>query len=118
MHEGTRQMRKAIITMNDAKSGEVIELTLEPRLLYRMKGIGYQHPEWGHGQWKGELAIGGESWAIDDADPLALENIHIQQLVTARRGDEVGHGVLEQLHIGPWAPANFTDWFDGSVTST
>jgi len=44
---------------------------------------------------------------------LSLENIHIQQVVTARRGNEVGHGVLEQMHIGPWAPAGFTDWFDG-----
>ena len=110
----TRQMAAATILMRDDKSGEEIELQLEPRLLYRMKGIGYQHPEWGHGKWKGELAIGGESWRIDDVDPLALENIHIQQVVTARRGDEVGHGVLEQLHIGPWAPAGFKDWFDGA----
>jgi len=48
-----------------------------------------------------ELAIGGESRAVDEVDPLALENIHIQQVVTARRVDQIGHGVLEQLHIGP-----------------
>ncbi len=94
MQAGTRQMSAAKITMHDAKSGEQIELLLEPRLLFRMKGIGYQHPPVG---------------------PLALENIHIQQVVTARRRDRVGHGVLEQLHIGPWAPAGFTDWFDGAA---
>lgn len=105
-------MRSATITMRDDKSGEKIELVLEPRLLYSMKGIDYQHPQWGHGHWKGELAIGGESWRVEEVDPLALENIHIQQVVTARRGNEVGHGVLEQLHIGPWAPAGFKDWFD------
>jgi hypothetical protein len=115
MQAGTRQMSSAKITMHDEKSGEELELLLEPRLMYRMKGIGYQHPQWGHGQWHGELAIAGESWRVDDVDPLALENIHIQQVVTARRGDQVGHGVLEQLHIGPWAPAGFTDWFDGAA---
>jgi hypothetical protein len=113
MTPGTRQMSAATITMQDEKSGDEIILELEPRLLFRMKGLGYQHPEWGHGQWKGELAIGGESWQVDDVDPLALENIHIQQVVTARRGDQVGHGVLEQLHIGPWTGAGFKDWFDG-----
>ena len=81
--------------------------------MYRMKGIGYQHPEWGHGKWKGELAFAGESWSLDEVDPLALENIHIQQVVEARCGDEVGYGVLEQLHIGPYQPYGFSDWFDG-----
>ena len=63
---------------------------LEPLLVFRMKGIGYTHPEWGHGQWKGELAIGGESWKIEDADNLDLPNQHIQQIVRARIGDEEG----------------------------
>ncbi len=114
MRPGTRQMSSASILMHDGKSGEEIQLELQPRLVYRMKGIGYQHPQWGHGKWHGELAIGGESWPIEEVDPLALENIHIQQVVTARRGNDVGHGVLEQLHIGPWAPAGFKDWFDGA----
>ena len=50
-----------------------------------------------------------------DLDPLALENIHIQQIVIARCGDKVGHGVLEQLHIGPSASYGFKDWFDGAA---
>jgi hypothetical protein len=66
-----------------------------------MKGIGYTHPEWGHGKWKGELAIGGESWKVEDADNLDLPNQHIQQVVRARIGDDVGIGVLEQIHLGP-----------------
>ncbi len=112
-HPGTRQAKHASLTMQD-RSGESLEISLEPLLLYRMKGIGYQHPEWGHGKYKGELAIGGESWNIDDLDPLALENIHIQQVVRARCGDKVGCGVLEQMHIGPHAALGFKDWFDGA----
>ena len=49
-----------------------------------------------------------------ELDPLALENIHIQQVVIARCGDKVGHGVLEQMHIGPSTVLGFDDWFDGA----
>lgn len=109
---GTRRASAAQILMRD-HGGEQREITLEPLLLNRMKGLGYQHPEWGHGKWHGELAIGGESWACDDVDPLALENLHIQQVVRARCGDEVGYGVLEQFHLGPYRPYGFGGWFDG-----
>ncbi|MGI9288095.1 MAG: hypothetical protein ACR2P1_22110 [Pseudomonadales bacterium] len=113
MEPGTRRATDASIVMTD-KSGETLEISLQPSLLYRMKGIGYQHPDWGHGQWKGELAIGGESWKCTDVDPLALENIHIQQVVTAKCGDKTGYGVLEQMHIGPYQTYGFKDWFDGA----
>ena len=67
-----------------------------------------------HGKWHGELVIEGESWSESELDPLALENIHIQQVVKATCGDKVGHGVLEQMHIGPHALLGFDDWFDGA----
>lgn len=110
---GTRQAKSAVIGMND-RSGKSLEIALEPIRLFRMKGIGYQHPEWGHGAWKGELAIGGESWDCDDVDPLSWDNMHIQQLVVARRGNSVGYGVLEQMHIGPYEPYGFSEWADGA----
>ena len=113
MIPGTRRASAAVVTMHD-KSGESLEVTLEPILVHRMKGLGYQHPEWGHGKWHGELAIGGESWVDSELDPLALENLHIQQVVTVTCGDRVGHGVLEQLHIGPSVTLGFADWFDGA----
>ena len=113
MLPGTRRAASAVITMQD-RSGEVMEVTLEPVLVHRMKGLGYQHPVWGHGKWQGELAIAGESWTDSELDPLALENIHVQQIVKATCGDRVGHGVLEQLHIGPSTTLGFADWFDGA----
>lgn len=114
MIPGTRRAAAAVITMQD-RSGECMEVSLEPVLVHRMKGLGYQHPQWGHGKWQGELAIAAESWRDDELDPLALENIHVQQVVRARSGDRVGHGVLEQLHIGPSASYGFADWFDGAA---
>ncbi len=113
MIPGTRRASSAVVTMND-RSGESMELHLEPVMVHRMKGLGYQHPEWGHGKWHGELVIAGESWKDSELDPLALENIHVQQIVKATCGDNVGYGVLEQMHIGPSTALGFSDWFDGA----
>jgi hypothetical protein len=113
LEPGTRRARSAVITMRD-RSGDSMEIELEPVLLHRMKGLGYQHPTWGHGKWQGELAVAGESWDLAEDSPLALENIHIQQVVKARCGGRQGWGVLEQMHIGPSAKLGFKDWFDGA----
>jgi hypothetical protein len=108
---GTRRAGSAEITL--VEPGDVRHrIALEPLLCFRMKGIGYTHPEWGHGMWKGELAIGGESWRTDELDPMALDNQHIQQVVRARLGDEVGIGVLEQICFGPHARYGFKEFLD------
>ncbi len=108
---GTRRAGSADIALVE-RSGERHEIALEPLLCFRMKGIGYTHPEWGHGLWKGELAIGGEAWKSDALDPMALENQHIQQVVRARLGDEQGIGVLEQICFGPHASYGFREFLD------
>ena len=92
--------------------GTANAIELEPLLAFRMKGIGYQHPVWGHGRWKGELAIAGESWKTADLDENALENQHIQQVMRARCGSDVGIGVLEQICIGPYAKYGFKSFLD------
>ena len=110
---GTRQASRAEICLVQ-RDGTRHEIVLEPLLLFRMKGIGYQHPEWAHGRWKGELEYSGESWRCDSVDPLALENLHIQQVMRATMGEETGIGVLEQIAIGPHIPSGFTGLFDGA----
>lgn len=109
---GTRWARCAKMKMSHY-SGESLKIEVEPVLTFFMKGLGYQHPEWGHGNWKGELAIDRESWVYEELDPMAHENLHIQQIVVARCGDRVGHGVLEQVHLGPYAPYGFKGASDG-----
>ena len=108
---GTRRASAATIELV-REGGEVEAVDLEPLLCFRMKGIGYLHPEWGHGMWKGELAIGGEMWKVADLDPMAIENQHIQQVVRATSGDQVGVGVLEQIAFGPHARYGFTELLD------
>ena len=90
---------------------ELIEL--EPLLTFRMRGIGYTHPEWGHGRWKGEHAVGSEEHKVEELDNLEPWNIHIQQVMRARWGDRVGLGVLEQLAFGEHVPSGLTGFLDG-----
>ena len=52
--------------------GPIRTIHLEPTLKFQMKGLGYMHPEWGQGMWKGELAAGAESFWPDQLDPLAV----------------------------------------------
>jgi hypothetical protein len=111
--KGTRRARSADLAMV-SRRGERHEISLEALLRFQMKGIGYTHPEWGHGVWKGELAVGGESWKTDALDPLALENQHIQQVVRARWGGREGVGVLEQLAFGPYPRYGFEEFLDGA----
>jgi hypothetical protein len=110
---GTRRAESASLVLRD-RAGVREEIELEPLLCFRMKGLGYTHPEWGHGRWKGELAIGGESWKSTDLDPLALENLHIQQVMRARSGGREGVGVMEQLCLGPHAGYGFKEILDGA----
>jgi hypothetical protein len=110
---GTRRAARAALALI-ARDGERIDLQLEPLICFRMKGIGYTHPEWGHGCWKGELAIGGESWKSADLDPMAYDNQHIQQVMRVTRSDrsEQGVGVMEQLAFGPYPRYGFQELLD------
>jgi hypothetical protein len=111
---GTRRAQSARIVLVE-RSGERREISLEPLIAFRMKGIGYTHPEWGHGRWKGELAMAGESWKTADLNELALENIHVQQVMRALSEGREGIGVLEQICLGAHAPSGFKEFLDGAA---
>jgi hypothetical protein len=87
---------------------EVITVKLEVLLRFHMYGIGYSHPTWGHGMWKGEEAITSEHWNINEIDKTAPHFQHAQQVVRATHGDRVGYGVLEQAIIGEHHRYGFT----------
>lgn len=112
---GTRHAAQAVIELADAE-GRPWRAELTPRFNFYMSGIGYMHPEWGHGQYKGELAVHYDVYdhqTVDETLPLFL---HVQAFVTARLtgpdGERVGAGVLEQLVIGAHAPSGFTGLLD------
>jgi hypothetical protein len=104
---GTRHAKRAIIEARDAK-GQEWRAELTPLYHFYMSGIGYGHPEWGHGQYKGELAVGYDSYetkSVNENDPRFQ---HIQAICTARLNgpgiERVGSGVLEQIAIGVYEP--------------
>ncbi len=108
---GTRRARAAELTLTRA-GGEPCTIDLEPLLTFQMLGLGYLHPEWGHGMWKGADVVDGEVWKLADLAPLDPRHLHVQQLCRARMGDRRGLGVLEQLVIGPHAPSGFQSLLD------
>jgi hypothetical protein len=94
----------------------VTTVSLRPRYEFEMRGIGYGHPEFGHGYWKGEAVTGGEHLPLPVDTPLAREHVHVQALcdatVTFSDGtSEQGLGILEQLAIGPH-PSGLTGILD------
>jgi len=94
--------------------GEPLRIVGESIARFQMFGIGYQHPEWGHAVWKGELVTGAEHFDHDELDPLEFKNIHVHHVVRARLGDQVGVGTLETVVIGRHTPSGFQSFFDGA----
>jgi hypothetical protein len=109
---GTRRSDGAEITLVPY-GGEPLVVRLEPLLTAQMLGLGYLHPEWGHGMWKGELAVAGDSWSLGDLDPLDPRHLHVQQVCRARMGAREGVGILEQIVLGPHGPSGFRSILDG-----
>jgi hypothetical protein len=110
---GTRRARAASLTFTPWNQ-EPSTIELEPLLTFQMLGIGYFHPEWPHGVWKGEEASGTTELVLAELDPTAVQHVHVQQVVRATWGDRIGIGVLEQLAIGEHAPSGLTGLFDGA----
>ncbi len=110
--KGTRVIEAAALTMR-GRDGAATEVELEPILTFRMRGIGYTHPTWGHGSLHGPLAVGGESTPLDAFDPADPTCIHVQTLCRATCGGEVGIGVLEQLAFGDHEPTGLRGFTDG-----
>ena len=103
---GTRCAERSSTTSSTGTARSTT-VTLTPRYEFQMRGIGYGHPQFGHGWWKGESVTGGERLPLPVDDPLAREHVHVQALVrraTVTLPDgtvEDGIGILEQLAIGP-----------------
>jgi hypothetical protein len=110
---GTRRAARASITLTP-HARPPLTIDLEPMLTFQMRGLGYFEPEWGHGMWKGDEAVGGDVWTLADLDPLEPRHLHVQQLCRARMDGREGLGVFEQLVIGPHGPSGFRSIIDGA----
>lgn len=92
--------------------------------MFYMQGLGYIHPEFGHGTHHGASHVSHDVMVLDEAEAALgagkMENLHVQTLaqVSLQHGGKthVGLGVIEQLFIGPHAPSGFQDLFDGILS--
>jgi hypothetical protein len=89
--------------------------SLTPVGRFHMRGAGYSHPIYAHGRWHGAAVTAGEVLTLDDLDPLEYHNLHVQHIVRVE-GSSSGWGVVEQLIVGPYAPAGVTGLLDGVVS--
>ena len=95
--------------------GTKLSWSLIPKYHIYMCGLGYMHPEWGHGQFRGENQSQYDTYDLKE-DPHDPPFLHIQAICdfNIQEGDSTqqGIGVLEQLIFGPHAPSGFTSLLD------
>ncbi|MDG2050163.1 MAG: hypothetical protein P8M78_08375 [Myxococcota bacterium] len=112
--KGTRRPSSAAFELL-TKEGQVDRFRFEPVARFQMLALGYQHPEWAHGVWKGEEEIAGESWRLDEVSPLDYKNIHVHHVGRAVSESGLsGFGTLETLCFGRHAPSGFDSILDGA----
>ena len=112
---GTRHAKTCVIDVRDKKGGEW-RAELTPRFNFYMSGIGYGHPEWGHGRYKGENEMMYDSFRTAEVDENLPHFQHVQAFCTATlQGPGVktsGCGILEQLVVGAFEPHGLKGIFD------
>jgi hypothetical protein len=112
--EGTRWAKSLTATVNTV-SGDPVTMVYEPLARLQMSGLGYLHPEWGHGSWHDEIAETRDSITLAAVDPLHPTMVHVQQLCRVSAGDRSGLAVVEQLVVGPHSPSGFSGLLDGAT---
>ncbi len=113
---GTRHAEAAKVFLTD-EQGAVTTITLKPHWNFYMSGLGYMNPIWGHGHFKGELAVGYDEIETAKVNENDFPYQHVQAFCTAQLEGphglrRAGQGVLEQLIIGPYAPHGLTGLLD------
>lgn len=116
--KGTRHATDVTVEMIDEEGG-ASKIDIKIQKNFYMKGMGYMHPEWGHGVFKGELETFYECYDLTTLDETELENLHVQALATATltlpNGEtREGRGIVEQLIFGRHDPSGLKDLLDGA----
>ncbi len=113
---GSRHATGAELRLTDHE-GRQTRIELRQKWNFYMLGLGYGNPDWGHGTFRGEHAVGYDSFDLSAIKTSVPPQLHIQAFVEATLTDpdgvqHEGEGVLEQLIIGPHKPSGFKDTLD------
>jgi hypothetical protein len=105
--EGTRYIEggEIVLTREDGSTTDVEIGT--PLLRAWPTAIGYMHPEWGHGMWKGDLAFGHERWNLAEVDASKVRHQLVHAVAPVRMDGRSGVGIIEQTYLGPYTPYGF-----------
>lgn len=110
---GSRSPQSVKVSIGVGK--DALVMTHRPLIKFHLAGIGYGHPDWLHGHWKGGEVIEGERWCTEDFDkPLNRANNHIHQMCEVIAGERRGVGIFESLCVGAYQPAGFRQRFDSA----
>mgnify|MGYP003322286865 FL=1 len=113
--KGSRRISKAKFSASKDDGTKVI-WSLTPKYHIYMCGLGYMHPEWGHGQFHGENQSLYDYYDLAE-DPHDPPFLHIQAICDFDMNEEglskKGIGALEQLLIGPHLTSGFEGLLDG-----
>ena len=112
--KNTRRINNLKIKLDDT------ELEFTTGRKFYMQGLGYTHPEWGHGNNHGQLKVGFDIIDLDKAETELskglIHNLHIQTLSKIKfktpKISNTGQGVIEQLFIGRHKPSEFEGILD------
>lgn len=108
---GTRHAKSGSLLLTNS-AGHEIKILIEPIYQFYMSGLGYLHPEWGQGMYKGENAVQYDTIPLASVDKTNPLYQHIQAVSRFYMEDKEGLGVLEQIIIGPHQPSGFKDLLD------
>lgn len=121
---GTREIKRATLRLVRRRGRGEVQVILTPNRSHRLflNGLGYGHPEWGHGYDKGELATTYDKFEPGSVVVHAGEHMHPTWAhYQARTDAEVIYpdgqrvkaaGSFEQLLIGEHQPSGLTGLTD------
>lgn len=115
LRPGTRHAQSADLTA-ELPDGRTLRAKFEPGTPFLMRGIGYGHPEWTHGGWKGALVVEREDIDLKAIAAGRADHLHIQAIsrvtLSLDGAEQVGSGILEQLILGAYEPLGLTSLFN------
>ena len=113
LRPGTRLFDGGRVALR-TREGKELEVSLEPLSLLHMAGAGYayQGDLWRHGQYRGPLAVEGETWNISDSALVTRVAGQNEVVCKAEVEGQTGYGIFEFILFGLYEPYGFRSLTD------